>query len=173
MKVPAMFQPPFRAESVDFRPCSYCSYRSYSLSRGKGETEIQAAIPRSTYRRLTGTVGTAGTLQICACFCRSGWNSALERLEHPPAALRVATDAYEQESDPLADFLEHACDLAPDAVVRASELFDYYRTWSTEQGHTERERLSAAAFGRRIGERFERGSDKRGKFYRGIARRVL
>ena len=90
-----------------------------------------------------------------------------------PECVREATKEYEHESDPLAAFLEEACEVDPDAELRASEAFEHYLRWAQLQGLTEGERLSATKFGTRLARRFDRGSSRNGRVYRGIARRPL
>lgn len=89
-----------------------------------------------------------------------------------PACVTAATREYEQDSDPLGQFLDEACDLEPAAEVGARELFDHYRAWAERHGLTERERLSSTMFGRKMAERFERLSGAK-RTYRGVARRTL
>jgi putative DNA primase/helicase len=89
-----------------------------------------------------------------------------------PDSVRAATSAYEQECDPLADFLTDACEVDPAAEVAASELFDHYRRWADRQGLTERdrERMNATRFGNTMSGRFKYAKRNTGKVYLGIAR---
>lgn len=48
----------------------------------------------------------------------------------PPPAVRVATDEYREESNPLREWVEDACELEPDAVTPARELRDAYEAWA-------------------------------------------
>lgn len=89
----------------------------------------------------------------------------------PPASVTDATALYEQECDPLADFLADACDVATGAEIGAADLFAHFKQWAERQGLTDRERLSATAFGRRISERFPHTRGRRGKAYQGLAPR--
>ena len=91
-------------------------------------------------------------------------------LDAPPAVLN-ATREYERDSDPLAAFLDEACDLEPTAEVGASELFDHYKRWAERHGLSERERLTATLFGRKLAERFRHERRRTGKVYFGLARR--
>jgi putative DNA primase/helicase len=75
-----------------------------------------------------------------------------------PPEVRAATEAYREEMDPLAGFLDARCTTEPTAAVLAKDLYDAYHTWATEAGE---EVLSLTAFGRRLTER-GLGSDKRG-----------
>ena len=92
-----------------------------------------------------------------------------------PAIVVAATDAYEADSDPLRDFLDAGCDVSdPTAEVNATVIFKHYRRWAERHELSEKERLSQAMFGRKLGERFEKVSDTRHLlFYRGLALRPL
>lgn len=91
----------------------------------------------------------------------------------PPAGVQAATQSYQAESDPLTEFWEDAIDLDPAAEVGAADLFQHYGQWAERQGLTERERLTATAFGRKAAARFPRGDGRRGRAYIGLARRPL
>jgi putative DNA primase/helicase len=85
-----------------------------------------------------------------------------------PAAVADATSAYREESDPIAAFLAECCATGDHLIVRANALYKAYDTWAADQGQREKERLTTAKFGRRVGERFEKGRDGNGNFYRGL-----
>jgi putative DNA primase/helicase len=89
----------------------------------------------------------------------------------PPAAVADATQAYERDSDDLADFMEAAVELEPDSQVMASELYEHYDRWAKAQGLSERERLSSTQFGRRISERLRARRLHGRKWYLGVARK--
>lgn len=86
----------------------------------------------------------------------------------PPDAVRLATDDYQRESDPLAGFIADRCLEAPNCKGHASTLYKAYREWAQEQGLRDWETVSSKEFGRRLGDRFEKGHDRRGNFYRGL-----
>ena len=86
----------------------------------------------------------------------------------PPAVVTTATTEYEQESDPLSDFLTTACDQGPEVEVGARMLFKHYADWAEKSGLTTRERLSATMFGRRMTDRFESDRTMAGKVYSGV-----
>lgn len=92
---------------------------------------------------------------------------------NPPAVVVDATGEYERESDPLATFVDEACEREPHAQVRAADLYAHYQQWATKTGLTERERLTMQAFGRKLGERFRHERTRAGKVYFGIARGTL
>jgi putative DNA primase/helicase len=65
-----------------------------------------------------------------------------------PVSVKDATDEYRQESDPLADFIEDCCRLAPDAQVLAADLWKEYQLW--ERDTATRTQLSRVAFSNRL-----------------------
>lgn len=86
----------------------------------------------------------------------------------PPDVVLNATAAYQADSDVLGSFLTEATDQDPDHEVRASTLYEHYRTWAAVNGFTDRERLSATVFGRKVGERFHAKKGRHGKVYLGV-----
>jgi putative DNA primase/helicase len=90
----------------------------------------------------------------------------------PPAAVLEATSKYERDSDPLADFLEEACDCHADAVTGANDLFEHYQQWAQRRRLSDREQLTSTAFGRKVSERFAAKHTRAGKLYLRIARRM-
>jgi len=103
-------------------------------------------------------------VQGCLAWQREGLN--------PPACVLQATREYERESDPLAAFIEEACEADLRSEVAARELFEHYRLWAERHGLSTHERLSATMFGIKASERFENARTKTGKVYRGVARRA-
>ena len=89
----------------------------------------------------------------------------------PPDVVTTATTEYEQDSDPLADFLAEACVLETDAAIGASDAYRHYKAWAERHGLTDRERFSATAFGRRMSDRFLHDKTRRGKVYYGLTKR--
>ena len=83
-------------------------------------------------------------------------------------AIRAATDEYQDESDPLADFLSTCVEQDPNGHARARELYDVYVQCAEGQGLPRQERLSGKAFGQRMGERFHKERAKSGFVYRGL-----
>jgi putative DNA primase/helicase len=108
-----------------------------------------------------------GILAWCVRGCLDWQRDGL----HPPAIVTAATREYEEDSDPLAGFLAEACKLEPDSEVGAKDLFEHYRRWTEGHGLTDRERLSATMFGRKLGERLQRSKRRTGCVYQGVARR--
>ncbi len=91
----------------------------------------------------------------------------------PPAVVAQATAQYQKEQDAIGGFLDEAIDLDPTSEIGATELYDHYRVWADQQRLSDRERLTATGFGRKIGERFTRVPIRRGNVYLGLARRPL
>jgi len=89
----------------------------------------------------------------------------------PPQSVRAATEQYRAESDPVADFLRERCATGAEFTARAGELYIAYQSWALKQGLKEREQLSATRFGRLMGQRFPKDSDRDGTFYQGVALR--
>ena len=95
----------------------------------------------------------------------------LRRGLDPPPSVRAATEQYRAESDPVADFLRDRCATDPELTARAGELYLAYQSWALKQGLKEREQLTATRFGRLMGQRFPKDSDRDGTFYQGVALR--
>lgn len=106
----------------------------------------------------------SGILNWAIAGCRD-WRAGGLRT---PESIDAATREYQQESDPLALFVDEACVIGEMQVVQSNVLYLAYLEWTSEQGLREREVLSNNMFGRRLGERFEREHGKHGKRYRGI-----
>lgn len=88
-----------------------------------------------------------------------------------PDRVLAATKQYEHDSDLLADFIAEACIVEGSVSVGASDLFGHYRRWAEKRGMTDRERLTATAFGRKIATRFQRVATRRGNTYQGVGKR--
>jgi putative DNA primase/helicase len=88
-----------------------------------------------------------------------------------PQRVENATHAYAADSDPLAAFIEEACELDPDAEIGAADFYAHYLQWSEREHLGQRERLSSTAFGRRMKTKFTR-IDSAQRTYRGVARKV-
>jgi P4 family phage/plasmid primase-like protien len=71
-----------------------------------------------------------------------------------PSSAQDAKDAWRQEADQAAQFVEDSCVPAPDELCTISEMFDAYRRWAADQGISKvltkkglRERLTRLGFG--------------------------
>jgi phage/plasmid-associated DNA primase len=85
----------------------------------------------------------------------------------------AATTDYEEDSDPLGDFLSTACEQREGASVGATALYKHYEAWADQQGLTARDRLSATLFGRKATERFDKRHTEVGKVYFGVEKRNI
>ena len=125
-------------------------------------------------RRFPLDASLAGQLQaeapgILAWAVRGALEWQADGLTAPPIVMN-AVEAWEADSDPLKDFLNEACDVTnPKVEVNATVIYKAYKAWAERQELGERERLSLTAFGRKLGERYEKYRDKKkGVFYVGI-----
>lgn len=69
---------------------------------------------------------------------------------NPPESVRKATEEYQQGEDPLADFFESRIEVdeyTKDSIVPFTKLYAAYREWASSQGISDREKLTAKAFG--------------------------
>lgn len=87
---------------------------------------------------------------------------------NPPAAVRAATQAYRDESNPLAEFLEACCVIQDSATVQAGVLFAEYERWCNRRDLPEWKRMKLRSFGEWIRERFKAEDRRRVTFYRGV-----
>lgn len=88
---------------------------------------------------------------------------------NPPAEVATAVADYEVDSDPLAEFLAECCFEDANASVRASTVFERYRTWAETHKLSERDQLSSRVFGERLSARFEKRRTGAGIVYFGLA----
>jgi putative DNA primase/helicase len=83
-----------------------------------------------------------------------------------PDEVMVATQQYQEESDPVEEFLEDCCVTIANAQVLASVLYQNFREWYEEnQG---RKAMSGTMFGRRIGQKFKKKKTAKGNVYQGL-----
>jgi putative DNA primase/helicase len=86
----------------------------------------------------------------------------------PPASVLNATEDYQHESDPLAEFLTERCIEDPNAEEGAGSLYQRYKEWATDRKLNVREVLGSKTFGELIAERFTKIRYNSGNRYRGI-----
>jgi putative DNA primase/helicase len=111
-----------------------------------------------------------GILAWCVRGCLAWQRDGLQA----PEIVRAATKEYEQDSDPLGVFFTEACEEdEPTAEVSAKDLFNHYKKWAEQHGFSERERLSATAFGRKVSERYRGKHTRDGKVYFGVTTRGM
>lgn len=101
--------------------------------------------------------------QIAGCL---EWQK--RELEPIPAIVTSATQEYQTESDPLAQFIDDRCSIGKAYTVQASELYKSYLNWTNDLGIPRRECLSSTAFGVRMGVRFKKVHSRWGTCYQGI-----
>lgn len=94
----------------------------------------------------------------CLAWQREGLN--------PPDCVRLATQEYQGEEDTISQFFDDCCVLADHTMVKASTLYQAYKSWSEDQGNKP---MSGAAFGKRMTQRdFDRVRHDDGNYYLGI-----
>lgn len=79
-----------------------------------------------------------------------GWRMYQAHGLEPPDAVRAATDAYREQSDPLGEFLDDRCIVLPSCRVTAAELHRAFARWSHDAGELP---LSRRVFGDRLAQR--------------------
>ena len=88
-----------------------------------------------------------------------------------PESVKVATEEYRAESDPLVAFFEECCRFAPRHRTNATELYRAYQRWAATKG--DQQVLSQKKFGTRLGEdsRLKKDTDSRTNtvIYLGVA----
>lgn len=89
-------------------------------------------------------------------------------LDPSPAAVTIATDEYQSESDVLGQFIDDCCLVEPNATAKAGDLYKAYGRWAEEQGLKKVEVLSANAFGRRMSSKFSKSHVEHGTRYHGV-----
>lgn len=82
-----------------------------------------------------------------------------------PAKVREWSAQYIEQNDPIANFLQDACVVAPGAKAQARDLYEAYAEWATKRGESP---MSQTGFGSLIAKRFERTRTSMGMVYQGI-----
>jgi hypothetical protein len=101
-------------------------------------------------------------------------NKLEQRLDALERRINDTSKNYEDDSDPLREFLDEACDVSQTAAeVAAGVLYKHYKRWAEHRGIGDRERLSQTMFGRKISERYTKDKNMRGWFYHGLSIRPL
>lgn len=85
-----------------------------------------------------------------------------------PIAVWKATDDYREQSDPLSDWMAASTIEHVNARGARAEMYASYLGYCEEQHVSAKERLGAATFGRRIGDRFPNIKSNGKRFYVGI-----
>ena len=72
---------------------------------------------------------------------------------NPPESVIAATKQYKEDVDVMGRFIEETCEEAPDARVKAQDLYDAYRKWCEVNGHYP---CSSTLFGKKMGDRYDK-----------------
>lgn len=91
-----------------------------------------------------------------------------EGLNPIPEIVSLATNAYQQENDVLAEFLAEMYVESLDGETKASEFYKSYTKWAEEQGLKGKDVLSNTTFGRRMTDKFIKKSKNGRAFYQNI-----
>jgi putative DNA primase/helicase len=105
-----------------------------------------------------------GILQWAVAGCLAWQRDGLQ----PPDSVRVATEQYREESDPIADFLAEACAIEVGVSSGASAVQVAYSKWADVRHIDKAERLSKQALAQRLADRFARRHTKTGWVYDGL-----
>lgn len=91
-----------------------------------------------------------------------------EGLNPVPEIVSLATIAYQQENDVLAEFLAEMCVESRGEETKASEFYKSYTWWADSQGLKGKDVLTNTAFGRRMTDKFIKKSKNGRAFYQDI-----
>jgi putative DNA primase/helicase len=89
-------------------------------------------------------------------------------LDPVPEAVLAATRQYEKESDELGEYVAERLFIGDTFTAKAGLLFKDYSSWCDERGMKKEDRLNSTAFGRRMGQRFRKDTDRKGTTYHGV-----
>jgi len=91
----------------------------------------------------------------------------------PPAIVLETTAQYQADEDLIGQFLKDCTQADPNQQVRALALYNAYKSWCESCGHRY---LSIKKFGGQMGDqmgdRYKKGSDANGNFYKGLCLKV-
>ena len=110
----------------------------HSVPKEKRDPKVKATLRDPS---VAGPAILAWAVRGCLDWQRNG-------LGVPPVVER-ATQAYREAMDPLTDFLEDCCVMAPGAWVSSADLRKAYEDWGRENGEG-RDLLKGKAFGERL-----------------------
>lgn len=85
-----------------------------------------------------------------------------------PTVISDATEMYKQDSDPLADFIEEACEVSPPDTTPAITLQQAYQVWADKNHVHKAERLNRKDLARRLSEKFPKKQLNTGAVYCGV-----
>lgn len=89
----------------------------------------------------------------------------VEGLE-PPESIKAETNEYKEESDMIQTWIKECCELSPEYISKASELYNHFYTWC--RNNNEIRIMSSTMFGKNMKRKFERKQLSFGKVYYGI-----
>ena len=89
-------------------------------------------------------------------------------LDPAPEIVLAATLEYQDDSDPLRDFLEECCEMDGVVEVSASAVYEAYVKWCDRHKLSRDDRMSRRQFGSRMSERFDRRHAMTGRVYKGL-----
>ncbi|MFA5187097.1 MAG: phage/plasmid primase, P4 family [Patescibacteria group bacterium] len=87
-----------------------------------------------------------------------------------PECVRVACEEYQEEEDPIANWLDDRCNLSPGSVIQSKTAYNDYLDWAEgyKMSAGKGGALTMTAFGRIMKARFENLKNMRGRFYVGL-----
>lgn len=85
-----------------------------------------------------------------------------------PVEVLSASQEYQAESDPLAEFVAECCESDPDAETRANVAYTTYSKWAESRRLPKDSVLRPASFGMRFSDKYERERRKFGVVYLGV-----
>lgn len=91
-----------------------------------------------------------------------------EGLSDIPQAIQEATGEYQQESDPIAQWLMEDMSISDQKSEKASDLYRSYFNWAKREGLSDREILTSTMFGKRLTTKFKKIKTQEGIFYIGL-----
>ncbi len=83
-----------------------------------------------------------------------------------PESVRLATSKYRDEEDRVLLFIQECCYVAPDAWVKARDLYSAYAKWM--EASNLGQGMNIRLFGEDMSKRFEKGRTNAGNIYQGI-----
>lgn len=105
---------------------------------------------------------------ILAWLVRAHHDWRKQGLKKVPPIIQEATNVFQAESDPLADFISERCEDNYAGEIKASTLYAAYRQWAEIQNLKGKEVLSSSAFGTKMAYKYKKHHDRTGWWYLGL-----
>lgn len=86
----------------------------------------------------------------------------------PPASVVEASQAYRNEMDVTAEFMEECCNVGKHEMARSSDLYRRYKDWANENSQY---LMNSTKFGKEMADKFTKKRDSRGIYYVGLSLR--